>query len=208
MLQIETVEPGTFSLLEKLQSIPELRDFSLVGGTALSLMYGHRISEDLDLFSNLPFQNEIVSDSLQKYFGESFQMEQKPPQFGIFCYINDIKVDLVKHPFPLIKPVKIIDGIRFFSTEDIIAIKVKDILGNGEKKDFRDFAELLEYYSIADFSRYQLQKFQRQYLLIAVPEALSYFGKAEESEDPISLKGQTWKKVKKSIERKVRDFLI
>jgi predicted nucleotidyltransferase component of viral defense system len=208
MLQIETVEPGTFTLLEKLQAIPELKDFFLVGGTALSLMYGHRISEDLDLFSNQPFQNDIVTESLQKYFGESFQMEQKPPQFGIFCYINEIKVDLVKHSFPLIKPVQTIEGIRFFSTEDIIAMKVQAILGKGKKKDFWDISELLQHYSVADFITFHRMMYNRHNLSISVPQVLVYFGDAEESEDPVSLKGQTWKKVKKSIEKKVRDFLI
>jgi len=208
MLQIETVEPGTFSLLEKLQSIPELKDFYLVGGTALSLLYGHRISEDLDLFSAQPFVNEIVIDALQKSFHKDFIMEQKPPQFGIFCYVKEIKVDLVKHPFPLIRPVQEIEGIRFFSTEDIIAMKVQAILGRGKKKDFWDIAELLQHYSVADFIRFHQEKYLRQNLLISVPQALIYFGDAEESEDPVSLKGQTWKKVKKSIEKKVRDFLI
>ncbi|MBL0112924.1 MAG: nucleotidyl transferase AbiEii/AbiGii toxin family protein [Saprospiraceae bacterium] len=50
MLHFETVEPYTFSVLEKLMKMPEMKAFSLVGGTALSLMYGHRTSVDLDLF--------------------------------------------------------------------------------------------------------------------------------------------------------------
>jgi hypothetical protein len=44
MLHLETVEPGTFSILKKLMQIPDTADFHLVGGTALSLMYGHRTS--------------------------------------------------------------------------------------------------------------------------------------------------------------------
>ena len=50
MLQLKTIEPYTFSILNKLMEIPELQGFSLVGGTALSLLYGHRMSVDLDLF--------------------------------------------------------------------------------------------------------------------------------------------------------------
>jgi hypothetical protein len=34
-----------------------------------------------------------------------------------------------------------------------------------------------------------------------------YFHDAEESEEPISLKGQTWEKVKEFIQQKVSDFL-
>ncbi len=49
MLHLETVEPDTFSLLEELLRIPEFQNYALVGGTALSLMYGHRISIDLNL---------------------------------------------------------------------------------------------------------------------------------------------------------------
>ena len=57
MLHLETVEPHALSVLNQLMTIPELKDFSLVGGTALSLRYGHRKSVDLDLFSNKPFEN-------------------------------------------------------------------------------------------------------------------------------------------------------
>jgi Nucleotidyl transferase AbiEii toxin, Type IV TA system len=66
MLQIETVEPHTFSVLKQLMEMPELKDFSLVGGTALSLLYGHRMSVDLDLFSNKLFENEVIVDALEK----------------------------------------------------------------------------------------------------------------------------------------------
>ncbi|MCK5703650.1 MAG: nucleotidyl transferase AbiEii/AbiGii toxin family protein [Cyclobacteriaceae bacterium] len=50
MLYQKAVEPNTLSLLKKLQQIPELYSFYLVGGTALALKFGHRISIDIDLF--------------------------------------------------------------------------------------------------------------------------------------------------------------
>lgn len=46
MLQTQTVEPGTFSVLKELLELPVLQGFALVGGTALSLLYGHRKSID------------------------------------------------------------------------------------------------------------------------------------------------------------------
>jgi hypothetical protein len=42
---------------------------------------------------------------------------------------------------------------------------------------------------------------------ISIPEALVYFIDAEESEDPVSLKGQTWEKVGSTISKKVNEFL-
>ncbi|MEI7587081.1 nucleotidyl transferase AbiEii/AbiGii toxin family protein [Runella sp.] len=51
MLQTRTVEPGTLELLKQLMSLKALEQFYLVGGTALALQMGHRISVDLDLFT-------------------------------------------------------------------------------------------------------------------------------------------------------------
>ena len=50
-------------------------------------------------------------------------------------------------------------------------------------------------------------KFPEQNLLITIPQAIIYFDDDDESEDPISLKGQKWKSVKKFIQRQVSDFL-
>ena len=207
MLQIETVEPNTFSVLKQLMEMSELKDFSLVGGTALSLLYGHRKSIDLDFFSDKPFQNSRIVTALKNKFGDKFVMEQKPPRFGIFCFIKNVKVDFIRHPHPLIRPLHTIEILRFFSTQDIIAMKVQAILGRGKKKDFWDIAELLHHFSVADFIQFHKEKYSTQNLLITVPQALTYFADAEESEDPISLKKQDWKGIQKFITKKVSDYL-
>jgi predicted nucleotidyltransferase component of viral defense system len=207
MLHLETVEPHTFSVLKQLMEMPELKGFSLVGGTALSLLYGHRKSVDLDLFSNNPFENVDVVKAMTAKFKARFIMEQKSPAFGIFCYIDDVKVDLVHHPHLLIRPEENREGLRMFSIEDIIAMKVQAVLGRGKKKDFWDIAELLKHFSVADFIQFHQEKYLTQNLLVTVPQAISYFADAEDSEDPISLKKQTWKDVQKFISSKVSDYL-
>ncbi len=207
MLQIETVEPHTFSVLNQLMKIPELKDFSLVGGTALSLLYGHRKSVDIDFFSNNPFKNTTIIHALEKKFKGKFDNKSTNPRFGIFCFIDEVKIDIVRHPHPLIRPQQNIENMRLFSTEDIIAMKVQAILGRGKKKDFWDIAELLNHFSVADFIRFHKEKYATQNLLITVPQAMTYFVDAEESEDPISLKKQTWKGVQEFINRKVNEYL-
>lgn len=207
MLYLETVTSHTFSILEKLLDIPELIQFGLVGGTALSLLYGHRISEDLDIFSVTEFDNDKIARALTKEFKSEVQIRNTNPRFGIFCYINGVKVDLVRHPHHTIRPLNIVDNIRMFSIEDIMAMKIQAILGRGKKKDFYDIAELLNHYSVADFIKFHKEKFDTQNLLISVPQAMLYFADAEESEDPKSLKKQTWPSVKKQISKKVRKYL-
>ena len=134
-------------------------------------------------------------------------MEQKPPHFGIFCFINEVKVDIVRHPHPIIRPQLLFDGIRMISTEDIIAMKVQAILGRGKKKDFWDIVELMEHYTVADFIRFHKEKYATQNLLITVPQAITYFLDADESEEPISLKNQSRESVKGFISGKVREYL-
>jgi len=208
MLHIKTVEPHTLSILRQLMGMPELKIFSLVGGTALSLLYGHRMSIDLDLFSNKPFENNEIISAFENKFGSAFENKSTNPRFGIFCFVDKVKIDIIRHPHPLIRPEIEKDGIRMFSTEDIIAMKIQAILGRAKKKDFWDIAELLKHYNIADFIQYHKEKYTTQNLLITVPQAITFFADAEDSEDPISLNKQTWKTVQEEINKKVREYLI
>ncbi|MBO5748172.1 MAG: nucleotidyl transferase AbiEii/AbiGii toxin family protein [Muribaculaceae bacterium] len=54
-LRYQTVKPILRSTLERLMRIDEFRPFRLVGGTSLSLRYGHRISDDIDLFTDAEY---------------------------------------------------------------------------------------------------------------------------------------------------------
>jgi predicted nucleotidyltransferase component of viral defense system len=187
--------------------LPALNNFGLVGGTALSLLYGHRMSEDLDIFSSAQFENTDILNALKEKFGTRFLAEEKPPRFGIFCYIDNVKVDIVRHPHTLIRPIVTKEEIRMFSVEDIIAMKVQAVLGRARKKDFWDIAELLQHFTVADFVTLHKEKYSTQNLLITVPQAITFFSDAEESEDPVSLNKQSWDSVKKFISNKVSEYL-
>ncbi len=207
MLHLKTVEPRAFAILKRLQGLPELQNFFLVGGTALALKYGHRISVDLDLFGHSSFDREVILEALTKEFLNDFVFEETRSNWAIFCFIQDIKVDIIKYDHPVIAPASIIDDIRIYSDEDIIAMKINAILGRGKKKDFWDIYELMHHYELSEMINYHLAKFPKQMLLISVPSALTYFEDAEESEGPVSLKGQTWEEVKGFIRLKVREYL-
>lgn len=207
MLHTETVGDNALTLLKQLMAIEELSPFYLVGGTALSLQFGHRISIDLDLFSTQTFDNENIIKILQNKFGDQFKYEGGTAKFGIFCFINDIKVDIIKYPHPIVFDTLQIDGIRMYDTSDIAGMKIQAIFGRGKKKDFWDIAELLKKYSLEELINFHTQKYPSHQLLISIPQSLTYFDDAEESEDPVSLKGQTWESVKKTIQQHVSDYL-
>jgi len=188
-------------------SIPELADFSLVGGTALALRYGHRKSVDLDLFSSSEFDTDTVITALEKTFPITFK-HISTNSIGIFGYIDNVKIDLIKYHFhPVIAPIVEEENIRFASSEDIMAMKVNAILRRGVKKDFCDIAELFEHFSVEEVIDNHIKKYPTQMLLISIPRALIFFDDADTSDDPVYLKGQTWSGIKRKIRNKIDGFL-
>ena len=70
-LQYQTVKPILRSTLERLMEMEEFRPFRLVGGTSLSLRYGHRMSDDIDLFTDAEYGSldfHKLQDILRKEF--------------------------------------------------------------------------------------------------------------------------------------------
>src|SRR5688572_17560533 len=98
MLHLEAVPTGAFPILKRLMTLPELGNHALVGGTALALRYGHRLSDDLDLFG-AQFDHEEIQNAMASAFGDRFTYEPgRGKAIGVFCYIDGVKVDVVKYP--------------------------------------------------------------------------------------------------------------
>jgi hypothetical protein len=186
----------------------ELQGFSLVGGTALALRYGHRSSIDIDLFNHVQFEQRPVIEALESRYGSRFVYKQQNTKFGIFCFIDGVKVDLVFYPHHMLIASKLEEGIRIYSDADIAAMKIQAILGRGKKKDFWDLFELLQHYTLQQMIDWHQEKYPSQMLAISIPHAITYFVDADDSETPVSFKNQTWTGVKKGIQKAVRDYLI
>lgn len=207
MLHLETVEPGTLAILKRLMGVPALSGFALVGGTALSLRYGHRRSIDLDLFGYGDFDRPRVVDELTKGFGEEFDFRRDNIKWAAFCTVGGVKVDIVKDPHPRIRDVVDVDGIRMYTDEDIAPMKIEAILHRAKRKDFWDLAELLDAHGLQWILDRHGERYPDNSIAISIPYAITYFVDAEDSEDPVSLKGQTWEGIKRSISQTVSDYL-
>ena len=75
MLHTQTVAPQTLGLIQALQAEPLLKRFHLVGGTALALQIGHRMSVDIDLFTRDDYDvDELLSLFINRYgFQRNYQ---------------------------------------------------------------------------------------------------------------------------------------
>lgn len=140
MLRKETVNKPTLELLKTLMDDELLKDFFLVGGTALALQIGHRISIDLDFFNQSAFDENLLIAELENNY--KFQLDYQSKNI-LKGEIQSIKVDFITHNYPLVKSLVQEEGLRMASPEDIAAMKLNAIAGNGTRlKDFIDIAHL------------------------------------------------------------------
>jgi predicted nucleotidyltransferase component of viral defense system len=146
MFHLSTVKEETYSLLKEIFSVPEISNhFALADGTSLALQIGHRISVDLDIFSPQQFDTRELEIILSSKKDWKFTPVSKNSRM-LFCYINNIKCDFVQEPATLLKPFITEENIKYFSVEDIAAMKMHTICGRGKRKDFFDIYALLENY--------------------------------------------------------------
>lgn len=201
MLQTRTIESGTLELLKNLMSVPELDRFFLVGGTALALQLGHRMSVDIDLFTEYPFDTDELIYTLQKSFDVLVETE-RPGM--LITSINSVKVDMVKMSYPVLFPTVVDEGIRMLEIRDIAPMKLKAVTQRGSKKDFYDIYFLLEILPLDQILELFSLKF-KQYEVFHVIKSLNYFEDAENNHDLMVFdKKITWEKVKMTIQKEVR----
>ncbi|SEP42299.1 nucleotidyl transferase AbiEii/AbiGii toxin family protein [Mucilaginibacter sp. OK283] len=204
MLREETVEPATLELLRKIVSLPELKQFRLVGDTALSLLYGHRKSIDLDFFSDRPLEKDVLIETLEDNFGRINTVNDRTKSI-YQCIIQDVKVDFVSVRDPFLNPIQFIDNIPFADTKDLIALKLNAVKGRGVKKDFWDIAKLLEFYTFENLFQFYHDRYTYDDTF-AVIRSVIYFADAENTISPESLDGTTWDKVKTTIVKAFDDY--
>jgi len=202
MLQKQAVKPELLELLEQLMLVDEFTHFNLVGGTALALYEGHRLSVDIDMFGRSDIDTDKFTDILKEK-GETIILSQSP-KILIFS-INGIKVEFVDYNFELLEPLTIIEGIRLVSKKDIAAMKLNAIAGRGSKKDFFDAFQLLNEFTLTEMLTFYSQKYPNGSEFMVLKSML-YFDDAENEPDPLMIIPISWEDVKERIVLEVRNI--
>ncbi|MBO7683451.1 MAG: nucleotidyl transferase AbiEii/AbiGii toxin family protein [Kiritimatiellae bacterium] len=206
MLFLAAIEPKTLSLLRQLQELPALADTRLVGGTALALQRGHRISVDLDIFGKWDY-----SEDLRGKFSSTGKVEKEsgtPDGKMAFFYIDGVKVDCVSYEmYEWLEPPVETGGVRLAGVKDIAAMKVNAITNRGTRKDFVDMACLLDDYSIEDIFTWYRQKYPEANPALAM-RSMSYFVDAETMPMPKMLIPFDWEEAKDRIRAAVRKLAM
>lgn len=206
-LYIETVSTLLWESLEKLMAHDGLKEFRLVGGTALSLQCGHRISIDIDLFTDSLY-NSVDFYQIDHWIKETFDYVEMSNEgnigFGKSYYVGLDSANLVKLDFyytdQFVFPELISGQLRMASKEEIAAMKLEVIGRGGRKKDFWDVHELLDSMSIHDMLSYYEKRYPYGHTKENLIQSLTKFDSADDDFDPDCLRQKHWELIKLDFE--------
>jgi hypothetical protein len=201
MLHISAVPLNLLEVLSDLQSKIEGYGFALAGGTSLALRFGHRLSIDLDFFTEAAFEPPDLANLLavgpESITGSASGTLQ--------IQLRKVKVEFLRHSYPPLAPKEFIQNIHFWSLQDVAAMKLNAICNRGSKKDFYDIRALLKEYDLHQLIQWYGAKYQPASSLMLV-RSLSWFEDADAEPDPISLINESWDEVKSQIKTAIRSL--
>lgn len=203
---VEKLPAKTRTTLVRVAQLPLPGSTYLAGGTAALLHLGHRLSDDVDLFTQEQFEPGVLVQLIQD--AGAFELERTG--WGtILGWLNGLRFSLFYYRYPLLYPFHRFQHLCVADLRDIAAMKIAALSDRGSRKDFID----LYFICKARLSlRETLTLYDRKYgclkaNLIHVYKSLTYFDVAEEQEMPVMLKSFRWDGLKVFFEREVRKLM-
>ena len=154
--------------LDEVRREPYLVDkFYLTGGTALAACYlNHRESEDIDLFTDVPFEESTVIAAMGRittrlHVKSTLAKIHERLRYDLAFPKNELlKVDFVFYDFKHIEPVNRLNALAVDSIGDIAVNKLLAMSQRTASKDFVDLYFLLKRYTIWDLRQSVEHKFK------------------------------------------------
>lgn len=181
--------------------------FYFTGGTALSVYYlHHRYSEDLDLFTESPYNPRSLEGEAKRVFGtlkpSSVELETLHGQHIYFISIGSerIKVDFAYYPFEHLGEFIHLGRLGVASLLDITVNKVHAITTRKRGRDFLDLYLSIKKQGIQ--SEELLDQYRLKFDVVITKEELAkhYVGVVDALDQPKYLGTTPW--------REIEDFFI
>jgi len=198
--------------LKKVTSLNFTEHFYLAGGTALTLKYNHRFSEDFDFFL-FPDKSFNLGEfffpklkELKKFADVKVEVLEKDT---VILAVDGVKFSFFKYPYKLLKIPNFNESFKIFvaSDEDIACMKVVAISQRGIKKDFYDLWFLMKRHNwtLKEIERFVQEKYEGILEMFAILKALTFFKDAETQQ--IKDIDKYWDEIKGFFIKSVKSFV-
>ncbi|MEK7451182.1 MAG: nucleotidyl transferase AbiEii/AbiGii toxin family protein [Patescibacteria group bacterium] len=191
----KTLFPDTLRAIQLVTGVTEIKQAYLAGGTALALQIGHRISIDLDFFTQQEFNETELSTKLSSL--PEF-VQDGTAQWTVWGKIGKTKFSMFYYKYPLLEETVPFEGLQLASLADIAAMKIHAIEDRGTRRDFVDVYFLSKKYTLEEM----LGFYQKKYAVLedhlySILRSLDYFEDAEqEKQMPQMLASVAWEEIK------------
>ena len=203
-LHREGIDDFLWETLLQYQNEPFYKNYHLAGGTSLSLQIGHRISDDIDLFTIEDLNKEKIFKYAQGIHKSVEILNDDATIFQLYFPHGNLKIDFVQYPYKILDPlITTNEGLHILGKNDIAAMKMSATGTRGyEAKDFVDLFYLLKEMAVDVI----IDNFRKKYETenpIHYIRSMAYF-------DDVSI--DSWKAIKMITEplsiEEVKDVLV
>lgn len=202
----KTVKPLLKKTLTILMQHELFQPFRLVGGTSLSLQLGHRISDDIDLFTDAIYDSidfSAIDTLLRNTFSYVSDLQPGPIGMGVSYLVGNNQDDTAKldlfYTDSFIQPALEIGTYRLATIEEIIAMKIDIVQRKARQKDFWDLHELLISHTPSQMIALHAQRYPYAHDEAVIRQNFNDFSRADEDFTPLCLKGKHWELIKLDI---------
>lgn len=194
-MHLDALPKPTRQLFDWLAQKPYISSFYLAGGTAVSLYYGHRYSQDLDFFTPHGFRSAAIKKKLSEY-GQWRGLQQE--WRTLVGEVKKTKVSFFTIEDKLLKRPTVYKQIRIAHPLDLALMKILAISDRGTKRDFIDLYILHhQFMPLPDLMLSFAEKYgKHQYNFQHIVRSLGYFADAEMDAMPMMRIQLSWPKIK------------
>ena len=158
-----------------------VREYYLVGGTAIALHIGHRRSIDFDMFKSAPINHKKNLDRVVAA-GFAHQVTRRVAE-QMNLVVNGVKVTFFQYPFPVVADARLRGVFRIPSLLSLAAMKAYALGRRSKWKDYVDLYFILTgHYSLMEVAAKAREIFGELFSEKLFRAQLSYFADVDFSE--------------------------
>jgi len=190
------LSPAQLHILPRIGERVGHHGFYLGGGTAISIYFGHRGSDDLDWFTSASLGEPMQFAQILRDEGIPFVTDHTAPG-TLYGTVENVRLSFLEYRYLLIEPLTRWEegGCSLASLDDLACMKLVAIAQRGSRKDFIDLFVLAQQHKpLPDL----LDMYRRKYLtdnVLSVLMGLAYFDDADREPDPALWSGR-WEDIK------------